>query len=192
MKKIYFIVIFILFINLGNILDITEEPMPSDIIVALGGGKDSRIKEGLELYIHNFSHTNKLVLPNKNYTNSVLIKGFLSTFISKNKIDKSNIINLENVKNTMEELIKIKKYLRNNNLKKVIFVSHPSHSLRIKLLANIIADYNKDNIQINLISADETKVWNRQYYFLEIESIKKVFWELLKIPYNLFKYTVFL
>jgi len=50
MKKKYvlLIAIFILFLNLGNILDLTSTPKKSDIIVVLGGGKDSRIKKGLE------------------------------------------------------------------------------------------------------------------------------------------------
>lgn len=192
MKKVIFILFFLFFINLGNIFDLTEKPVSTDIIVVLGGGKDSRIKKGLILYNEGFSTSNKIVLPNKRYMSWVLKKNFMVNYIKENKIDEQNIINLENISNTMEELLKIKKYLKDNNLNKVTFITHPTHSLRIKLLANIIAKYSKDNIQMTFVSGDDTKVWNKQYYFLELESIKLLFEELLKIPYNLIKYTIFL
>ena len=192
MKKTFFILLFLLFINLGNILDSTVSPVPSNIIVVLGGEKDIRIRKGLNLYVKNFSISHKIILPNKNYTKGVLPKGFLDNFINENKINKSNIINLEGVSNTVEELLKVKKYLKENNFNNVMFISHPTHSLRIKLLANIIANYKKDNIQLSIVAADHTNVWNKQYYFLEFESIKLVFLESLKIPYNIIKYTFFL
>ncbi|WP_368029616.1 YdcF family protein [Arcobacter sp. s6] len=194
MKKIFIIIVlFLTFIfNLGKILDLTTEPITSDIIVVFGGAKYWRIVKGLNLYLQNYSTTNKIILPNKEYSKLVLKEGFSYDFIIKNNIIKSNILYLNHVSNTMEELLEIKKYLKENNLNKVIFISHPTHSLRIKLLANIIADYEKDNIQINFVSADDTKVWNKQYYFLEWQSIKLVFLELIKIPYNLIKYTIFL
>jgi uncharacterized SAM-binding protein YcdF (DUF218 family) len=193
MKKIFFLLVLVfIIVNLGNLIDLTAKPKISNILVVLGGKKDTRIKKGLDLYIQNFSSSSRIILPNKGYTKAVLIKNFLSDFIKRNKINESNMINLEGASNTMEELLKVKKYLKENRLNTVTFISHPTHSLRIKLLANIIADYEKDNIQINFVSADDTKVWNKQYYFLEWQSIKLVFLELIKIPYNLIKYTIFL
>ena len=70
MKKIFFILVILLFINLGNFLDLTTEPKKSDIIIVLGGGKDTRIKKGLELYKENFSNSNQIVIPHKNFTNA--------------------------------------------------------------------------------------------------------------------------
>lgn len=193
MKKILFIIItLVVFLNLGRLIDLTEKPKPTDIIVVLGGYENTRILEGLNLYIDGFSISNKIILPNKQFIGWVLKKDFLSNFIKENKINESNIVNLENVSNTMDELIAIKKYLNDNNLNEITIVTHPTHTLRIKLLANIIANYDKDNIKINFVKADHTKVWNKKFYFLEWESIKLVFLELLKIPYNLIKYTIFL
>lgn len=193
MKKILFIIItLVVFLNLGRLIDLTEKPKPTDIIVVLGGYENTRILEGLNLYIDGFSISNKIILPNKQFIGWVLKKDFLSNFIKENKINESNIVNLENVSNTMDELIAIKKYLNDNNLNEITIVTHPTHTLRIKLLANIIANYEKDNIKINFVEADHTKVWNKYFYFLELESIKLVFLELLKIPYNLIKYTIFL
>lgn len=192
MKKIFFILTILLFINLGNFLDLTTEPKQSDIIVVLGGGKDARIKKGLELYKENISKSNQIIFPHKNFTNVVLSKNYLEDFIKEHKINESMIIYLERLPNTMEELIEVKKILNKNHFKSVLFVTHPTHTLRIKLLANLLEDYEKEDIKINFVSADHTKVWSSQYYFLELESIKLVFSEYLKIVYNFIKYTIFL
>lgn len=174
-------------------MDLTKKNIiTNDVIVVLGGGKDSRIKKGLDLYINNSQTSSKIILPNEDYTKSVLKKKFLLNYIKENRIDESKIINISDASNTMEELFVIKKYLNDNNLISVTFVSHPTHSLRIKLLANLIANYDEDNIKINFVSADHTNVWNKNSYFLEIESIKLVFLEYLKIMYNLIKYSIFL
>jgi uncharacterized SAM-binding protein YcdF (DUF218 family) len=194
MKKKYvlLIVIFILFLNLGNILDLTSTPKKSDIIVVLGGGKDSRIKKGLELYKMNFSISKKIIFTGKNLCDSVLPRFNFSDYLIDNNVMEDNIINIANITNTAEELKKVKKYLLEKNFKRVLFITHPTHTLRIKILANILEDYDKENIEISFSSADHTKVWSSQYYFLESESIKLVFLEYLKIIYNLVKYSIFL
>lgn len=192
MKKVFLLISIFIFINLGNFLDLTKEVKESDIIIVLGGGKDTRIKKGLELYKENISKSNQIIFPHKDFTNSVLSKGYLENFIKEYNIDNSMIIYLKRLPNTMEELIEVKKYLKVNNFKSVLFVTHPTHTLRIKLLANFLEDYEKEDIKINFASADHTKVWSSQYYFLELESIKLVFSEYLKIVYNFIKYTIFL
>jgi len=188
-KKILLIVIFVLFLNLGNILDFTNPPKESDIIVVLGGGKDARIKKGLELYEKNFSRTNKIIFTGYglNYEN----KKF-RLYLKNLNINESNIVSISNVTNTVEELEKIKKYLLEKKLSHVLFVTHPTHTLRIKILANLLEDYDKENIKISFVSADHTQVWSRKSYFLEPESIKLVFLEYLKIIYNLVKYSILL
>jgi uncharacterized SAM-binding protein YcdF (DUF218 family) len=188
-KEILLIVSFILFLNLGNILDLTNTPKKSDIIVVLGGGKDARIKKGLDLYERNFSCTNKIIFTGNglNYEN----KKF-KIYLKNLNINETNIISISNVTNTVEELEKIKKYLLEKKFTSVLFVTHPTHTLRIKILADLLENYQKDNIKISFASADHTKVWSSQYYFLEIESIKLVFLEYLKIIYNLIKYSIFL
>jgi uncharacterized SAM-binding protein YcdF (DUF218 family) len=192
MKIIFFLLIILLFINLGNILDLTNTPEKSDIIVVLGGGEDARIKKGLELYKQNFSSSNQIVFTGMGLYDIVIPKIYFTKFLLDNGVDKDNIINIRNISNTVEELIEIKKYLKQNAFKSVLFVTHPTHTLRIKLLADLLEDYEKENIKINFASADHTKVWSSQYYFLKVESIKLVFSEYLKITYNFIKYSIFL
>lgn len=188
MNKIVGLIFILIFINLGNILDLSEKNIKrSDVIVSLGGGKNARIEKSLTLYKKHYSFSNYIVFTgnNKYYIQN------MKNFFLKNSVNETNIVNINNVFNTMEELIEIKKYLKNNNFKSVLFVTHPTHMLRIKLLANILLDYKKENIDINFASADHTDLWNKNLYFLYFESIKLVFFEIIKIIFNFIKYYLY-
>jgi uncharacterized SAM-binding protein YcdF (DUF218 family) len=187
-KNILLIVSFIIFLNLGNILDSTEESTPADVIVVLGGGADSRIKKGIELYLKGNSISKRIIYTGGNFYSNSEITLDKYKLLLLNNIRKENIVNIKGVKNTMDELIEVKKYVIKNNMKSILLVTHPSHTLRVKLLANIIADYNEDHIKIIYISADHTKAWNKYLYFFNIKSTILVFGEYIKIIYNLIKY----
>lgn len=193
-KKILLIVSFILFLNLGNFLDLTNSPKDSDIIVILGGGKDTRIKKGLELYKRNTLLSKKIIFTGGNLHHDSSMIFYRYEYLVENGVKQNDIMHIDQTKvsNTMEEIIEVKNYLIRNNIKSVLFVTHPTHTLRIKILANLLEDYDKENIKISFASADHTQVWSSQYYFLELESIKLVFLEYLKIMYNLIKYSIFL
>lgn len=188
MKKIFFFSFLILCLNLGNLIDLTKEPEQADIIVVLGGGGFSRIEEGTNLYKKHYSNLDNIII----FGNEKWYKKAVREKIIKNKVEVEDIIYIDKVLNTMEELIALKKYIIDNNLKDILIVSHPTHSLRIELMANILLNYKKENINLTFISADHTKVWDKQLYFLEIESIKLVFLELIKIIYNFTRYSNFL
>jgi uncharacterized SAM-binding protein YcdF (DUF218 family) len=185
---------FIIFLNLGNFLDLANSPKESDIIVVLGGGKDIRIKKGLELYKKNYSLSRKIIFTSDNLYHDSSMIFYRYEYLVKNGVKEDDIIHIDQtrVSNTMEEIIEIKNYLTKNNMRSVLFVTHPSHTLRIKILANLLENYDKKNINISFASADHTHVWSSQYYFLEWESIKLVLLEYLKIVYNLIKYSIFL
>lgn len=190
MKKLLFIsIILILFLNLGNIVDITNKDIQqSDVIIVLGGGGIKRIKSGLMLYKNKDSISNKIIITG----NGKLYKKMAINFLIENNLEEKNITYIGDVFNTMEELIVIKKYLLKNNFRNIIIVSEPTHSLRIKLMANFLLDYQKENINITYASADATGVWDKQFYFLERKSMKLVSLELSKIIYNFIKYSNYL
>lgn len=186
--KVLFLFTFFLLLNLGNILDLTSDRIhKSDIIVVLGGGRDERIKVGLELYKNNYSITNKIVFTgnNKYYIRNT------KDFYIKEGIYKDNIEVIDSVSNTMEEIKALNSFLKKSNLNSVLFVTHPTHTLRIKLLANYFSNYKKENIKITFASADHTGVWNKNLYFLEPESVKLVILEFGKIIYNFIKYSIY-
>jgi uncharacterized SAM-binding protein YcdF (DUF218 family) len=177
---------------MGIFLDLTTPPVKSDIIVVLGGGKDTRIKQGFILYKNHYSKSENIIFTGDDLYDEVFPVFSRSQYLIQKGVKPSNIIHIAHVSNTMEELIEIKKYLLKHHLKTVLFVTHPTHTRRIKILANFIADYDDANITISFSEADDTKVWNKNLYFLNFESIKLVLLEYLKIFYNLLKYTVFL
>lgn len=201
-KYILILTIFFIIFNLGNYLDITENPKKSDLIIVLGGDGDARIIKGLELYVNGYSKSNKIIITGTDVPNSVdSWKYSKVNFLLENNISRNNIVHItsENISNTMEELIEIKKYLLVNKIKDVIIISHPSHSKRIKILANYIANYKDSGINISFVSAYNTKkwnkkgsyktiIWNKRYYFLNLNSIELVIYETMKIFYNLIKY----
>lgn len=195
MKKYFLYLIFLfIFLNIGNYLDLTNSTKQSDIIVVLGGGKDARIKKGLELYNKDYSLSNKILFTGSDLYDEVLPLFYRSAYLIKNGVKETNIIHIDQtiISNTMEELFEVKKYLIKNNMKSVLFVSHPTHSRRINILANTIANYDSHNIKISFAAADHTGVWNKDFYFLKYDSIKLVFSETIKIFYNLIKYTILL
>lgn len=189
-KGIYFFLLIIIILKLGDYLDITDNPKKVDVVVVLGGGKDIRTRKGEELYNKGFSISHKIILTGANLHHDKSQKFYKIKYLLNNGINKNNIIHInENyVTNTMEELFEIKKYLKSQNYNSVLIVTHPSHSKRTKLLANLIAKYNESSIDLFFVSADETGLWDKDFYFLNKESIFLVISELLKIPYNLIKY----
>lgn len=194
MKKIFFsVLILYLFLNMGNFLDLTSEPKKADIIVVLGGSYKARIEKGLEYYTKNYSKSNKII-----YTGLDLHGGnefplySFKKYLIDNNVKSEDIIQIKEVTNTMEELIKVKNYLIRNNLRSVLFVTHPTHTRRIKLLANNIAHYKDMDISLSFVAADDTKAWNKNLFFLNYTSFKLVFLETLKIFYNIIKYKLFI
>jgi len=44
----------LVFMNLGNFIDVTQKPVQADIIVSLGGGSGCRIQTALSLYKNGY------------------------------------------------------------------------------------------------------------------------------------------
>jgi len=194
MKIIFFLIPLTLLLNLGNWLDLTGNPKKSDLIVVLGGGKDARIKKGLKLYQLGYSKSKKILFTGSDLCDVVLPIIYRKQYLVSHGVKESNIIQIDEtqITNTMEELFAVKTYMQKHHMHHVLFVSHPTHTRRIKTLANMLAHYDTSNIQVSFAAADHTKVWHKNLYFLNLASIKLVFLEVLKIFYNLVKYTLLL
>ena len=100
-------IVFILF-NLGSFLDISEEPIKSDIIVCLGGGNLDRTKKALELYEKNYSLTRIIILTGderskKDIDSNLDDKRII--YLKENHVDANNIIHEKTVKSTIEEIM---------------------------------------------------------------------------------------
>jgi hypothetical protein len=183
---------FLIFLYLGFFLDISQKDIIDKdcTIVVLGGGEESRIIKGIELYFKNSAQNNDFIFTGNDFTNGSLWFLKKSELLLQSGILKNKIIQLK-AENTFNELKILKEYLIKNKIKKVIIVTHPSHSRRVSILSDVLFEYKKDNIKLIYVSADHTKVWNKYFYFLNYKSIKLAFSELIKIVYNMIKYTIF-
>ncbi len=184
-------VIFVsIFTNLGEFLDITEEPKKTDVIVYLGGGERERMEKALELYKLGYSKTDKLI-----FTSSLTFYIDNKTVIDKkvyfteHGIIEHNLVHAKKVKNTMEEVLFVKNYMLRHNLKSVIFVSDPPHSRRIIFLAQSIADYKKSGLSCSVVGSD-VNWWDKKHYCRQRKAIAMTVSELIKLPYNYFVYGI--
>ncbi len=193
-KSIFFLLFFLLgltiFLNLGRFIDVTQKPVPADIIVSLGGDSGGRIKTALSLYKEGYSKSGKFI-----YTNRDSIGKWVTPTLSKkvylqnNGIASGDIIYIDRsiIINTMEEIYFIKKYMLAHNYKSVLFVSHPQHSRRIATLAETIADYEEAGLHLQVASCNPSW-WNRTAYYTNEASFKVTILEMGKLVYNLVKY----
>ena len=184
MKLLTFLIIFISFLiyaffNLGRFLDVTVSPTKVDLIVCLGGGDhQKRVEKTIELYKDGYLKSDTII-----FTGVKEVKNIDNIF------DKNiNIIINSNLKNTMEEMKYIKKYMLKQNLSSALIVTEAPHSRRIMLSSKIINN-DKKELTINVI-ASEYKNWDSEFYYKNKESRQYAFSELIKITYNFFVYGV--
>ncbi len=175
------------FLNLGKILDKSDFPKESDVIISLGGDDNHRIKKAIELYENSFSKKRLII-----------ITGGTEFTKRDNKIDSRikyiNSLNKEinyiynpDTKTTAQELIYLKKYLFENNLKKAIIVSDAFHTRRIKMLIDILG-FDED-IELSVVKT-EVPWWDDKEYYKNSLALKLALSEVLKIPYNYIKYKI--
>jgi len=192
-KWMYLIIIFLIFFNLGNIFDRTDKPRKVDIIVYLGGGSVERIEKTLELYNKGYSTTNKVIFTGyrlyrsskKNYTLHNKKEFFINHGILINNIIHAN----KNTGNTVREVRFVKKYMLEQHLHSVMFVTDPPHSLRVKMLAEEIADFSGNNLEYFVIGTD-VQWWDKSTYYLQKNALLFVASEMIKLPYNYITYGI--
>lgn len=198
-KKIFIILILtfipVLFIvpNLGNFLDISKAPKQSDILVCLGGGTIERIEKTLELYKQNFSTRKIILLTGDNRTKKDIDKNIDDKriqYLKANNIEGSTFLHEKLLTSTEEEVIFIKKYLKENNYHSAIIVSDAPHTRRIKYLLENIAKEENNDLIFNLVKSD-SKWWKKETYYLEKKAQTFVISESGKLLYSFVKYSIF-
>ncbi len=180
LSLLFFTFLIYIFFNLGNFLDITQNPTKTELIVCLGGGlSKNRSDKTIELYNNGFLKTNHIIFT-----------GVLS--INKNtykKFDKNlNIITNGKVKNTMEEILYIKEFIKEKNLKSVIFITEAPHSKRIQIFWENFGDKLED-VSFSVV-ASQFDDWDSKAYYKHENSLKYAFSEATKLIYNLFLYGI--
>ncbi len=186
MKKIIFVMVAFLllltfvFLNLGKWIDVTEKPVKSDIIVCLGGGTIDRVKKSIELFEEGYADKQLFLLIGESWYNQPYIK--------KNHADIPIVID-EDPKNTIEEILFIKKYMKDHAYSSALIVTDPTHSRRFSLLTSLISVEGDENMTFYMVSSN-VKWWDREYYYKNKVAREQVKWEMIKIPYNFMKYLI--
>jgi hypothetical protein len=158
-----------LFLNLGRIIDATSNPRKVDLLVCLGGGfYKNRVEKTKELFESDYLKKDKII-----FTGYDKIKNF----------DNVNIINPKGLKNTYEEVVYVKNYMKENGLKSATFISEAPHSRRILLFSKFFGD---GEYQFNVVKSEYE--WDAQYYYKYPHMRAYVFSEITKIFYNFFLY----
>lgn len=174
----------VLFCNLGTILDITQKPIKSDIIFCLGGNKDRTIRS-LKLLEESYSKYKKLYFVG----NEKLLKSHIKGTSRDINLTTENIIYVAKMKNTMDEIIYIDNIVEKNKYESILIVTDPPHSRRVDFMIQKFSKYI--NYKYIIVSSEATW-WNRKYYFLNTEALLFSIKEVIKIPYNYFKYNLFI
>lgn len=157
-----------LFFNLGNILDVTQKPSKSDVIVCLGrDGNNYRIKKAIELYNKNYSLKNLLILTGDE--RSIIRKkknldDKRIEYIKSNNLKDINIYHRKNIKSTKDEIFFLKNYLLQKKYSTAIIVSDTPHSKRIKVLINLLKVENDNKLNFKIIGTD-IKWWKSEEYY---------------------------
>ncbi len=189
------VVFFIIFsiVNLGKFLDVTQKPSSSDVIVCLSGSAGYRIKKALSLYQKGYSKSDKIIFTGSPTMKMKLADGTYCKnqirYLKKEGVSSKNIIYIRNLYNTMQEILAVKSYLLDHNMKSVLIVSDAAHSRRIIFLANNIAKFDTLDLKIKVI-ASNTPWWDREHYYKNKKGINFAVLEIVKIPYNYIKYGI--
>lgn len=177
-----FILLVLFFLNLGNFLDISQEPRKAELIVCLGGGEEYvRIKKAISIYQDG---NLLLVTGGTDFTKKDPMQDDRISYLAKYPNIKYEYN--PSLKNTADELLYVKKIMKDYNFKNVSIVSDPYHTRRIQILADLF-DFEKVGIELNIVGSD-LSWWNKSTYYKEEKAIEVAFSELIKIPYNFIKY----
>ena len=74
-----------------------------------------------------------------------------------------------------------------NKLSSVAIISDAPHSKRINFFANTIANYKKNNIELRILSS-ENSWWDKSSYFRNPEAIIFAINEVIKLTYYYINY----
>jgi uncharacterized SAM-binding protein YcdF (DUF218 family) len=149
---------------------------PPDVIVIFTGDR-GRIEKGFKLA--------KKYNQNKIFITGVYSKNSVTTLINKNKLDSNLNLNLIEIdylaRNTVENALSTLRYLRKKeSLKKVLFVSHDYHIMRIKLImAQILNKDDKFYFNFHGIETDYYKWRNIKILYKEVFKLIRTYGFLL-------------
>ncbi|PTB88132.1 hypothetical protein C9925_00260 [cyanobacterium G8-9] len=168
------------FLNYGEWIDVTEEPVKSDIIVCLGGGTVERLNTAVKLFTDGYSKENKVMLIGESYDTKEYLK---STYPSV------DIEQHHEPKNTKEEVLYIKSYMSEYGYKTALVVTDPPHSRRVRILDIILSVDGVSESTLHLVSS-KVDWWKAKKYYDDKRSGETVLSESIRILYTILCYGI--
>lgn len=165
---------FFMLLNLGKWIDVTAEPVKSDIVICLGGGTIERVKKSIELLEEGYAQKHIFLLLGES--------GYNQPYIKKNYPDLSVEIE-ESPKNTKEEVLFIHKYMKMHNYESALIVTDPPHSGRVKLLTSILSVKEEEAMTFFLVGSD-VKWWDAAKYYKNERARNFAWHESIRILYR--------
>lgn len=187
---LFTVVSIILFFNLGKILDVSQTPTKSDIIVCLGGGDKYRIQHAVDLYNQEYSLQKQLILTGDDRTKKIKEQNLPDKrieYILESKHLKISYKRFLDKGNTKDEIVFIKKYLLEHNLQSAIIITDAPHTRRVKTLINLIKINGDEKLQFSIVSSN-APWWNSKSYFTDKKAQVFVLHETLKLIYTYLAY----
>ena len=173
--------------NLGKWLDITQEPVKSDIIVCLGGGDWRRYQKSIFLYEKGFSTQKILLLTGADITPEMKRRGIPDGRITDLKKHHPQIryLYLPQFSSSRAEIAGVKQYMAEHGYGSALIVTDPPHSRRFDILAHVVSVPGDETIHFRYV-ASGVKWWDKDVYYKNKTAKAYALTEFLKIPYNLY------
>ena len=160
---------------MGKWVDVTEKPVKSDIVVCLGGGTIDLVKKSIELFEEGYADKQVFLLLGESWYNQPYIK---------QNYPAMHILIDESPKNTKEEVLFIKKYLKKHGYRSALIVTDPPHSRRVSLLTSLLSVEGDENMIYYMIGSD-VQWWDAGQYYMNEHARNSVMHESIKILYHL-------
>ncbi|HFS85227.1 MAG TPA: YdcF family protein [Epsilonproteobacteria bacterium] len=170
----------LLIYNLGRILDRTQEPKVSDIVICLGGGTKERTEKSIHLVAQGYSRSKQLLMVGESWYNHALLDQYAS---------EMDILLEEASINTMEEVRYIKRFMALKGYDSAIIVTDPPHSARVRLLADYLSVTGEGKYSFTLVNSD-VPWWDSLAYYKNSFSQNFVESELLAIAHHIVIYGI--
>ena len=168
------------FLNYGEWIDATHEPVKSDLIVCLGGGTVERLNTAVKLYSEGYSRTKRVILLGESYdTQEYLEKTYPDITIKQH----------HEPKNTKAEVRYIKKFMLENGYKTALVVTDPPHSRRVSVLDTVLNVKGDSDITLRIVSS-KVAWWKAKKYYDDKRSSETVLSETIRILYSIFCYGI--
>jgi uncharacterized SAM-binding protein YcdF (DUF218 family) len=173
----------LIFLNLDK-LDVSQNPVKSDLLLCLGGGTGERIEKTIALYKDGFINY-KIIISDTKEKDVVKKTNKLKESINNDEI----IISKSFTKNTLDELLFSQEILEKYNYKSILIISDEPHTRRIKMLIENFTKFKQLNIEYTIVGSS-VKWWDKKSFYKNNTAIFFSIHEFIKIIYNYILYNL--